>query len=675
MKFINFAIVKFSIFLVLGILAPHFFPFYSNSLLFVLLALLLCVTVLWLWARKKIIQTIYFGIAAYLCFFAIGYLSYQLRLPQFLPNHYANATFTDTPKWIQLKITKSLKEDRFNVKYFANVNFINGKRKQGKILLAIKKDSLIEALPVDEILLVYGSIAEIQKQQNPHQFEYSNYMKMQGVYGQLRISKEEILMNKNGSTTGMGLAQNVRAEIVNKLQKTSLHNDERAIIQALILGEKKDIDSQLYANYAAAGVVHILAVSGLHVGIIFVILTFLFKPLLLWKHGAFFRSVSIVLLLWGFAVLSGLSPSVTRAVTMFSFFAVANLLSRQTSSINTLFISFFVLLLINPFWLFQVGFQLSYLAVFFIVWLLPLSYKLGYPKNWILKKIWSIAVVSLCAQIGVMPLSLYYFHQMPGLFLLTNLVILPFLTFLMFGGILIVVLATVESLPNWLATSYNYSIETLNNFVHWIAIQEDFLFENIHFSSLKALAAYVLIIAVVLVLKKVEYRRLVSSLLALSLLISIFIYEEFKTSNDQLIVFHKSQTSMIGLQSGSDFILFKSDSTNKYADRYPIKSFITAMNIKNYSEEKLPDVFRFKDKNILIVDSLSIYPKTKNIQVVILANSPKVNLSRLIDSLRPSQIVADGSNYTSYLLRWEKTCKLKKLPFRYTAKQGAFSIE
>jgi len=674
MKFINFAIVKFSVFLVLGILTAHFLPV-SISIFNYLLALLLGVFISWFWGRKQLIQTFYFGIFVYLCFFTIGYFTYQLRLPQFQPKHYSHFAIDSDSQLTQVKITQTLKSDKYNYKFFADLNAINGITTKGKILLNISKDSLETAFSADEILLVYSPITEIPKPLNPHQFDYSKYMKSLGAYGQLGISEKEILKTGPGGKTLLGVAQNIRTGIVEKLQKTKLKTDERAIIQALVLGEKKDIDKNLYNEYAAAGAVHILAVSGLHVGILYIILAFFFKPLARWKYGVLLQAVVIVLLLWGFALLSGLSPSVTRAVTMFSFFAVAKLFDRETNSINTLFLSFFTLLIINPLWLFQVGFQLSYLAVFFIVWLQPLFYKAGYSKYWLVRKVWAIVSVTICAQIGVLPLSIYYFHQFPGLFLLTNIVVLPFLTILMCGGILIVLLAGLNSLPDWLAELYNFFIEGLNSFIHWVAVQDEFLFKDIHFSTLKVLGAYLLIITLVLFLKKRNYRRLVGSLMAISILILIYIYDEFRNSENQLVVFQKSRQSLIGYKNGKRLMVFKNDTTENSSEMYPIKSFKTAMNINTYSEERLPKLFAYKNKIVLVLDSLAIVPKGIQAHTLLLTNSPKINLNRLIDSLKPKQIVADGSNYNTYVRRWKKTCKLKKLPFRHTAKQGAFPIE
>ncbi len=674
MKFINFAIVKFSIFLVLGILLAHFFPI-STFLFPYIFIIILGVAVLWVLARKQLIQNVFFGIATYGCFFFVGYVSYQIRLPEFQTKHYSHYVSSEEVNLFQIKITQTLKPDAFNLKYFSEVNAINSVPTDGKILLNVSKDSLKQPLLADDVLLVYGSISEIPKPLNPYQFDYSAYMKSSGVYGQLRVSENEILKTTRGTATLKGIAQNVRKNIIEKLQKTKLKTNERAIIQALVLGEKKDIDKNLYNEYAAAGAVHILAVSGLHVGILYVILAFFFKPLTRFKYGTLVHSILIVLFLWGFALLSGLSPSVTRAVTMFSFFALAKLFNRDTNSLNTLFLSFLTLLIINPLWLFQVGFQLSYLAVFFIVWLLPVFQKVGYSKYRIVRGTSSIVAVTVCAQIGVLPLSLYYFHQFPGLFLLTNIVVLPFLTLLMCGGILIVILATLEILPDWLSESYNFLIEGLNGFIHWVAVQDEFLFKSIHFSTLKVIGTYLLIVAFALFIKKVNYHKLVVSLVAVSVFILIYVFDSFRNSKNQFVVFQKNKQTLLGYKNGGNLTIFKNDSIENISEEYPINSFISALNINTYSQGKLPLVFQYKEKKILVLDSLGIIPKQKNIHTLLLTNSPKVNLNRLIDSLNPKQIIADGSNYYSYVTRWEETCKLKKLPFNHTAKKGAFPIE
>ncbi len=313
----------------LGIFLAKFFFIYSILSLYLLIPLILVLGIAWLFARKQLIQNLFFGLITFVCFFSLGYINYQLRLPEFQGAHYfhsknKSAQLDNKNKIFQLKIKEVLKSDTYNRKYIANVIAINGKESCGSILLNLKKDSLNTNYTIDDVLLIYSKIYEIPTPLNPHQFNYSKYMRTLGVYQQIRISKIDILQKIDGSPSLRGKAEKTRNYIIKKLKKSPLTSDELSIIQALILGQRKDISKQIYSDYAAAGAIHILAVSGLHVGIVYFILLFLFTPLKQLPFGKFIRSVLIVLCLWGFAFITGLSPSVIRSVTMFSFFCFCN---------------------------------------------------------------------------------------------------------------------------------------------------------------------------------------------------------------------------------------------------------------------------------------------------------------------------------------------------------------
>ena len=673
MKFINFSVVKFSFLLTAGILMAHlflknsFFPFY------VFIALIFSLFIAWLIARKQLFQNVVFGIITYVCFFFLGIISYQTRLPEFQKDHYSNSiSITYESNLFQLKIKEVLKTDLYNDKYIAEVTAINKSKSKGKILLNIKKDSLKPSLTIDDVILISSNLYLINSPLNPYQFDYAKYMKNLGVHHQLRISNNDILSKLEGKSTLKGKAEKARSLIITKLKESPITPNELSIVQALILGQRKDISKEMYSDYAAAGAIHILAVSGLHVGIVFFILQFIFSPFKYFRKGKIIIPILIVICLWSFAFITGLSPSVVRAVTMFSFFAFAKMINRDTNSINTMFLSYFVLLLINPMWVFNVGFQLSYLAVFFILWILPLFNRMYYPTNYFLKKGWGIITVTIAAQIGIIPLSLFYFHQFPGLFFLTNIVILPFLGIVLGFGIFVIILAVFNILPDWIAVSYNYIIKGLNWFVNWIANQESFLIEDIHFTSEKMIFSYVFIIFTLLIWKNKKSKYILFSLASLTILIGVFVFDKTLNSGNQLIVFQKSRQTLVGYKNGNKFQLFKSDTTKIYKKSYPIKGFRVANGIDYYSEEKLPQIVSYNDKKILILDSLGIYPKNYKIDIVLLSLSPKVNLERLIDSLHPKLIIADGNNYTSYVKRWQNTCNEKKLPFHYTGKEGAY---
>jgi competence protein ComEC len=675
MKFVNFSIIYFSGFLTLGIVCANGFSGSNFFILNLFAAGLLLLVISWFIARRQLFPNYFFGIIAYICFFGMGFLNYQMRLPEFQSNHYSHCYPEKDLFLFQLKILEVLKPDPYNNKYIASIEAINGSKTKGEILLNIQKDSLLKIFPIDLILLTSAKLENIPKPLNPHQFDYAHYMQSLGVYHEIVISKDNILKSTISSRSLRGRADQLRNYLLEKLRQTSIEKDERAIIQALILGQKKDISKELYLDFAAAGAVHILAVSGLHIGILFYLFSWLLKPIRLMREGAFMHSLMIVICLWGFAFITGLSPSVTRAVTMFTFFAFANSIHRETNTLNTLFLSYFVLLLINPLWLFHIGFQLSYAAVLSILLIHPKISKLYRARFYVDKSIWNVFTVSIAAQLGVIPLSLYYFHQFPGLFFITNIVVLPILGIIIGGGVLIVFLAAFNCLPEGLAISYNFLISSLNSFINWVARQKQFLFEDIHFSELKVLVCYSVLLALMWLWRDFTYKKMALTLVCFSLMTMVFIWDKYDTSENELVVFHKSRKSLLAYKHGERLILFRSDSNLTYRKNSPVKDYIIAKRIADYSEENMPMIFKYRNKTILILDGLSVYPRLNKNAVVVLTGNPKVNLKRLIDNLRPHLIVADGSNYTSYVSRWRKTCEKKKLPFHHTGSKGALIIE
>lgn len=673
MKFINFAVVKLAVCLAGGIVIATIFPITSFPLFKCLLVCVSLLFVVWFLERRKLQQGILFGLLTYMTIFVFSYGSYQLRDPAHQNRHYSHFYTENNASLIQLKIREVLKPNRRHHKYFAELFKLNSKNVHGKILVTILKDSTSSAFKVDDLLLISSEIEEVAGPSNPYQFDYKKYLKNLGVFHQVRISEKQILQRSNGPTSLRGFSENIRNHIIHKLSETPIEKAQRVIIQALILGQRKDISKEMYGEYIAAGALHILAVSGLHVGILFLILSWLFKPLEYLKFGKQAKSVLLLLFLWGFAILAGLSPSVVRAVTMFSFFGLAGMLDRPTNSFNTLFLSFFTLLVFNPNWLYHVGFQLSYLAVFFILWIQPELYKLYIPKFYLDKLLWGIITVTLAAQIGIAPLSLYYFHQFPGLFFITNLVILPFLAIILAGGLLVIILTIIGQLPNSLALGYNWLIKQLNGFVHWIAQQQTFIITDISFSFSTMIAGYALIFALILWWKLKTNKAFLYVPAVVAILFGVGIWENRSSSKEQLVVFHKSRTTLLGYQNDRVLTLLQNDTIN-YFNRFPIRDYRVGSQVTGFTSELLPRVFRYRNKTVLLLDSLGVYPSEK-IDIILLTNSPKVHLERLIDSIQPTQIIADGSNYRTYVKRWHTTCTKRKIPFHYTGEKGAYIFD
>ena len=682
-RFINSTVVGFASCVALGIVAAYSCNTYLNwtigfTDLFVLLSFLAVVScILWRINRKRLIPSHLFSILVYTVYFGIGAANYIARLPTTTLNHFSQIETSNAVPLLQLKLKEQLKPDRYNTKYIAEIVSVNSTKTTGKLLVNLRKDTLSTSrLTVDKQLLVSASPMPLRAPKNPNQFNYARYMQQQGVYGEIRIQQRDILQQTDGRKTLKGISERIRNYLISNLKKSALDTDERSIVQALVLGQRKDIDPSLYEAYAAAGAIHILAVSGLHVGILYLFLMSLLKPLVYLTHGKTARSILILLLLWTFAVLAGLSPSVVRAVTMFSFFSLATALNRPTNSYNTLFLSFLLLLLVKPNWLFHVGFQLSYLAVFFILWLQPKLFKLYRPRYYLDRMFWGIFTVTIAAQAGIVPLSLYYFHQFPGLFFLTNLVVLPVLGVLLAGGLVLVFLAAFDWLPNYFAIAYNFMVGQLNQFIRWVARQELFLFEDIYFTAAHVAAGYFLLIACLLLWKRMSLNRILLALVSVCTIISVSIWTRSQHATNEFIVFHKSRVPLIGIKHGMQFQLLRSDTlSGSFEHRFPLKGYRIQNGISQYTEVRTPTVFKFRDQTILVLDSLGIYPTNTSIDIVVLTHSPKVNLDRLIQRLKPTQILADGSNYRTYVDRWRATCKNKKLPFHHTGTKGAFTLK
>ena len=443
MKNFQFIFLRLAIYLIAGILLAFTIEITKVQIFFTGVVILTFYLFTFYRAQKILFPDALAGITTYLLIFLLGFSTAYLSKPENQPKHFLNQNIEETDSFFLLgKISEELKPTTYSKKFIVEARQLishdseNGI--QGKILLNINHDSLsTPEINPGTLILIPWNPETINAPLNPFQFSYQDYMRHLQVERQLKIDISELKINGNESDI-RSMAWKTREEIISNLRDLDFGKNELAVFQALILGQRRDVSDKLYKDYAAAGAIHILAISGLHIGILLLLLNFLFKPIENIKYGKFIKALLIILLLWSFAFLTGLSASVVRAVCMFSFLAIGLQLKRKTSSLNSLFLSLFFLLLINPYYIFQVGFQLSYLAVFSIIIFQPIIYRLFSPGFKLIDYFWKLTSVSLAAQIGVIPLSIYYFHQFPGLFLITNLVVLPFLGLILIFGIAVI---------------------------------------------------------------------------------------------------------------------------------------------------------------------------------------------------------------------------------------------
>ena len=668
-KLLGYLPFHFLLFLIAGI-SCQFYTDYWNYGIVISACILIFLSLTAYWQRK----TLFFVFITWITFFLTGMI---LVYENDTTNHtnYFEKNLKNTSKVI-LAIDKVLKPGNYHHKYVADVVQVDSKKTIGHVLLNIEKDSTPLLFHTGDLVFLKNKFQDIKSSLNPHQFNYKNYLAKQGIYQQVYATKQELLLLDQTSTSFLGFIAALRLKIQQSLQQYDFSEDELAVMNALLLGQRQEISKELSDNYSKAGAIHILAVSGLHVGIILLILSFVLKPLERVNKGKLIKLVLVILFLWFFAVLAGMSASVTRAVTMFSAIALGQFFNKRNAVEHSLIFSMFIILLWKPLFLFDVGFQLSYTAVFGIIWVQPVLYQLWKPTFFIVDKGWQLISVSVAAQLGVLPISLFYFHQFPGLFFISNLIIIPFLGVILGLGLVVLVLSYVSILPVFLEGFYGDVISILNKVVTFVARQEKFLFSEISFSAIKMIFFYLLIILGFQLFLKLNTKRCFLFLGSILAFQCVFILEKYTIAQkSELIVFHKSKNTIIGKRKGSSFEVYHSMDSLQISSQKLLINYKVGENISSQNYHKLSNLMYYKKQVVLIIEKDGLYDiKELNSPIVVLRESPKINLQRLAEKLKPAIIIADGSNYKSYIENWKATCKNLKIPFWTTYNQGAYIL-
>ena len=668
-KLLGYLPFHFLLFLIAGISCQFYTDYWNNGIV-ISACILIFLSLTAYWQRK----TLFFVFITWITFFLTGMI---LVYENDTTNHtnYFEKNLKNTSKVI-LAIDKVLKPGNYHHKYVADVVQVDSKKTIGHVLLNIEKDSTPLLFHTGDLVFLKNKFQDIKSSLNPHQFNYKNYLAKQGIYQQVYATKQELLLLDQTSTSFLGFIAALRLKIQQSLQQYDFSEDELAVMNALLLGQRQEISKELSDNYSKAGAIHILAVSGLHVGIILLILSFVLKPLERVNKGKLIKLVLVILFLWFFAVLAGMSASVTRAVTMFSAIALGQFFNKRNSVEHSLIFSMFIILLWKPLFLFDVGFQLSYTAVFGIIWVQPVLYQLWKPTFFIVDKGWQLISVSVAAQLGVLPISLFYFHQFPGLFFISNLIIIPFLGVILGLGLVVLVLSYVSILPVFLEGFYGDVISILNKVVTFVARQEKFLFSEISFSVIKMIFFYLLIILGFQLFLKLNTKRCFLFLGSILAFQCVFILEKYTIAQkSELIVFHKSKNTIIGKRKGSSFEVYHSMDSLQISSQKLLINYKVGENISSQNYHKLSNLMYYKKQVVLIIEKDGLYDiKELNSPIVVLRESPKINLQRLAEKLKPAIIIADGSNYKSYIENWKATCKNLKIPFWTTYNQGAYIL-
>ena len=674
MKAIQFPLVKITIFFIFGLLLANSISI-STEIIFCLIVLLLCASFI-IYYRKATYKWPFFEIIALIISMLIGTSTVLIHDTTRLHNNYVHFNnLNEETSFFNLTITEKLKKSSNKNRYVATLNSLNSQPVTGKIILNISESKNNDLIDVGTNINTFSVLYKNRKSQNPGQFDYANYLQKKQIYAQIFSNHQDCQIEKQPSKSLNYYAAALRSKIIKNLQKNNFHEAELNVVVALLLGQQQDISPEILKDYQLAGAIHVLSVSGLHVGFILLFVTWLLSPISNTKKGLRLKLIVTLISLWMFGLLAGLAPCVLRSVTMFSFIAIGNFMRRSINIYHTLLVSMLLILLVEPSFLFDVGFQLSYSALFFIVWLQPLLSAMFVPKSKVLSYFWDIITVSFAAQIGTFPLSIYYFHQFPGLFFVTNLIILPALTVILALGLIVIIMASLDVTWLFLLQLLEKLIYILNQVIKKIASFEDFIFKNIGLSLAMMLGLYVLLICWIVFCKKPTVTKFYLGILSILTLQIICIQHKYSTQQtSEFVVLSIKKNTLLIDKHGTAVTIYSNDSI---LDNIKTNGTLTSYFIDNFTDsitKKRPqNLFYFKNQKIVLIDRTTIL-SSKKADVIILTNSPKINLERIFKNYKPNTVIADKSNYKSYVKIWSQHCEKNKVRFHDVSNEGFFKL-
>ncbi len=562
----------------------------------------------------------------------------------------------------------------------------------GNIQVAIKK-SFSHPIPVygDQLFLV-GNIDTIAAPRNPSTFDYRQYLHFQNIHHQLFVDTMNWKVLKSAQAPAVfQLANTLQQNFITRLAEYVPASESFAIAAAMALGYKAAMTSDIKDAYSESGAIHVLAVSGLHVGVLSEVLLFLLgfftSKKTHWKWLKYFCSL---LLIWTFVLLVGATDSVVRAGILFSFINFGRLTRRDIHSLNALAAAAFIILVVDPYALFQVGFQFSFLAVTGIIIGYKPIYNFWTPRFKAIHFFWQLTAVGISAQLFVMPLSVYYFHQFPLYSILSGLMVVPFAGLILYTTIVLLISSYFSiSLASVIGMGLSWVIAFQNEFLFMIQKLPYHSIQGIWIEWYEVLLVYGIIFSSLLLIRTKITTWLQVTLCCMSVLLGIQTWQLINSYQQQLLVIYAlPKDTVIDFVDGRELVSWQSNSISEKTMDFNVQPNRWAMDIQ---EEKIivpNNVFaskrlyvdtsylQFGDRKLVIVDDAlsksSIPQAALDCTYVLVRDNPKIVIKEVLANYNMDLIIFDGSNKRYKIEAWEKECEAIGLSYHDVKEEGAF---
>lgn len=575
------------------------------------------------------------------------------------------------------------------------------KKCRGKILAYINRDSLSQKLSYGDVISFLAVPSPTEPPKNPHQFNYKRYLQFHQTEHQVYLpSGKWISLNSNSGHPVIRFAIQVRKKLLNTYRQNNISGQEFAVLSALTLGYVDEIDDETKRAFSASGAMHVLSVSGQHVGIIFYGLTLMLFFLERGRWRKMVRAFLLLMLIWGYVIITGLSPAVLRAGAMITFIIVGKMMRSNTNIFNTIAVSAIFLLAFNPHLIMEVGFQLSYLAVSGIVLIQPWVYKQFFVRNRIWDALWKLTSISIAAQLATFPLGLLYFQQFPNYFIFSNLVVIPLATIIIYGGIILLLIGSyLPSLTAIVAVAVNSLTWFLNALVSFVENLPYSITTGISIDIFQTWVIYLVVASLCffIVVKNILWLRI--SLVLIVFYLALWLSDSISaTRQKQMVVYDVKGNTAIQLTEGRNSILIADSALLKNESSYIFNisrnvyhlgiSSMKKINSEKLEKQKIKsgsgiylneNFILFNKKRYLIVDEKfngkSLLQKKLKLDAVIVTNKSIRNISSLLNRYSFQKLIAASSVPAWLVRKLQLQCVEKNIDFYSVSEKGAYVEE
>lgn len=626
-----------------GVIVHFYFGLASNFKVLLLIGSVVLVQLIPKISVRKIANPLFIA-SAISWFFYLGLFLSSINDSRNSSEYFGN--YLEQSNKVVVRLIEPSVEKEKSVKCVVEVLQIDDAVVSGKSLIYFEKDTASRNLHYGDIICFKGNFNEIFANGNPHEFDYRRYLAIHDIHHQAYVQSGNWM--KQGEKANFLFQQifNIRDYLSAQLARSGLDEKNLMVANALLLGQKEYLDKEVLRSYSSAGAMHVLAVSGLHVGIVMLLLGFILGPIKKWRRGKVMFLSLMLCGIWFYAIITGLSPSVLRAAVMFSFIVLGKELQRDTSIYQSILVSAFMLIVIEPYIIFQVGFQLSYLAVIGIVYIQPKIANLIYVKNVVLDKAWQITSVSIAAQLATFPLGLYYFHQFPNFFMISNLIVIPLAFALLIIGLSFFILHWIPIISDVLIFVFDSLLSLLNSGVSWIQNLPYSIVWGISIHWYEVFLLYLIIVMGIVALVKKSYKLLMGGMILSASMLFLNILEVYQiNAENKLFVYNVNNEVAVDVFTGSHNTFFATSKMFEDEEKmlFHVKhnwfyrsgkedpsSFVDVDSIKPYIQFGNDFMYILNEKSIQ-----NTHYRMPNASVVMIESIDFIDQS-IIDSLRES---------------------------------------